>query len=288
MLRGSEKKEALTSLDRARQCYESQVEATQTEVNNLYLLRQKCSKTLMAHIKICVNDLTNMPKEFYKSWSEFKQAISIFDNTVEKLKAEYRNIHIEDASMAAAGVTTGLGVATGAGMAAFGSTATMAVATTFGTASSGAAISTLSGAAATNAALAWLGGGTLAAGGGGVAAGNALLALAGPIGIGIATLGLASGAIVARKKNGKVIEEAQVEGLHMQELTRKLSILECDVIGITSLISKHYHGAENIIGTLEKTAPTDFKSFNAVQKEMFNTLIAHIHELSKLINKKIH
>ena len=62
----------------------------------------------------------------------------------------------------------------------------MGVATTFGVASTGTAISTLSGAAATNAALAWLGGGALAAGGSGIAGGQALLAMAGPIGWAIA------------------------------------------------------------------------------------------------------
>jgi len=48
---------------------------------------------------------------------------------------------------------------------------TIAFATTFGTAGSGAAISSLSGAAASNAAFAWLGGGTVASGGGGMAVG---------------------------------------------------------------------------------------------------------------------
>ncbi len=66
----------------------------------------------------------------------------------------------------------------GAGIAVLGPTAAMAVATTFGTASTGTAIATLSGAAATNAALAWLGGGALAVGGGGMAAGKAFLAMA--------------------------------------------------------------------------------------------------------------
>lgn len=49
--------------------------------------------------------------------------------------------------------------------------ATSAAATTFGVASTGAAISGLSGAAAESAALAWLGGGAIAAGGGGMALG---------------------------------------------------------------------------------------------------------------------
>ncbi len=53
-----------------------------------------------------------------------------------------------------------------------------AVAYYFGTASTGAAISSLSGIAATNAALAWLGGGTIAAGGAGVAGGTAVLTAA--------------------------------------------------------------------------------------------------------------
>lgn len=54
-------------------------------------------------------------------------------------------------------------------------TAAMSLATTFGTASTGTAISSLSGVAATNAATAWLGGGALAAGGGGMAAGTVVL-----------------------------------------------------------------------------------------------------------------
>jgi hypothetical protein len=52
---------------------------------------------------------------------------------------------------------------------------TLALVGTFGTASTGTAISTLSGAAATKASLALLGGGSLATGGGGVAAGTLVL-----------------------------------------------------------------------------------------------------------------
>ncbi|WP_241680072.1 hypothetical protein [Serratia oryzae] len=120
-----------------------------------------------------------------------------------------------------------------------------------------------------------------------MAAGNALLALAGPVGIGIGVLSLAGGAIAARKKNGKAIEEAQVEELQTQELTSKLNILKYEVLGIASVISKHYQGVESIIDTLEKTAPTDVQSFDANQKEMLDTLITHMCELSQLINKKI-
>lgn len=61
----------------------------------------------------------------------------------------------------------------GAGGGALAGSGIMFLATTYGTASTGTAISSLSGAAATKAALAWLGGGTVASGGGGAAWGAA-------------------------------------------------------------------------------------------------------------------
>lgn len=67
------------------------------------------------------------------------------------------------------------GAAVGAAVGAAAAYGTFRAAISFGTASTGAAISGLSGAAATNAALALLGGGTLAAGGAGGAGGTMLL-----------------------------------------------------------------------------------------------------------------
>lgn len=67
------------------------------------------------------------------------------------------------------------GAAAGAAVGGAAAYGTFMAAVSFGTASTGAAISGLSGAAATNAALALLGGGTLAAGGAGVAGGTMLL-----------------------------------------------------------------------------------------------------------------
>ena len=96
------------------------------------------------------------------------------------------------------------GIGAGVAVAALGPTTAMGVATTFGVASTGTAISSLSGAAATNAALAWLGGGALTAGGGGMAAGSAFLALAGPVGwviAGVATL--TSGLMFWKSKSDK-------------------------------------------------------------------------------------
>ncbi|EPU3935832.1 hypothetical protein ACVWYD_002390 [Morganella morganii] len=280
MLRGSERKEALASLKSTTNCYEVQAKGTQDEITALFLLRQKCSKDLIARGENFVNRLANSPKEFDKSWSELKAEIAEFDNVVEKLEEEYRASHIGKGTAAA-------GIAVGAGVAAFAPTAALAVATTFGTASTGTAIATLSGAAATNAALAWLGGGALAAGGGGMSAGSALLALAGPIGWGIGAVGIAGGTLLARRKNGKIIEEAQQEERQIRAKTSELRVIERGTQELRMLTSGHYHGTEGIIDVLEKTAPQDYCRFNTHQKDQLGALINHINALSKLINKKI-
>ena len=79
------------------------------------------------------------------------------------------NMSDGDAARCFAAGTAGsvAGAAAGAGV--------VALATAYGTAGTGVAISSLSGAAANSAALAWLGGGTAAAGGGGTAVGAAVI-----------------------------------------------------------------------------------------------------------------
>lgn len=94
-----------------------------------------------------------------------------------------------------------VGAAAGGG-AAYG---TFMAAVSFGTASTGAAISGLSGVAASNAALAALGGGTLAAGGLGVAGGTLLLT--GMVATPVVLLAI-GGLFVARKRSRRQREEA--------------------------------------------------------------------------------
>lgn len=93
----------------------------------------------------------------------------------------YSDLKTANRQMAIGTASTGAGVALTYGA--------MWVATTYGTAGTGVAISSLSGAAATNAALAWLGGGTVASGGGGMTAGTLV------IGGGMVAAAVAVGAI---------------------------------------------------------------------------------------------
>lgn len=147
--------------------------------------------------------IRGIPSETAIKYEEAKKLSSSWKLQAERIEKEYDEFLAKNAMAGAAGGALGVGVA------AFGPTVAMGVATTFGVASTGTAISALGGAAATNAALAWLGGGALAAGGGGMAAGQALLALAGPIGwtIGIASLATCGIIFFVGRSRQKRLEE---------------------------------------------------------------------------------
>jgi len=165
------------------------------ENNGSAILRQReRALDLLENVESLINSIANHPKCFD---ADFKD-IQLYKKKFKDV-CEFATQELDAAKKSMAGV--GAGVAGGMAVASLAPSAAMWVATTFGTASTGTAISTLSGAAATNAALAWLGGGAVAAGGGGMTSGAAFLAMVGPVGwtIGGATL-LASITLFANKK----------------------------------------------------------------------------------------
>lgn len=142
--------------------------------------------------------IRNVPSDKKLQYEECKKIRLNWKQHAKKIDADYQAAAVKNAGALAVG--TGLGVT----VVTMGPTVAMGVATTFGVASTGTAISALSGAAATNAALAWLGGGALAVGGGGMAAGNAFLALAGPVGWATAGVSLvASGLLFWKSSDDK-------------------------------------------------------------------------------------
>ena len=200
MFYNNAKKEAIEKLKSAEKQYNSIAKIGNDLALDLYSVR-KSAALAIERIEQYVNSLANSPKEFQRDIAETMATIKEFREAV-KIEKENSSNNIKGGSAAAGGTIIG-GIIVGAGP-----TAAMAIATTFGTASTGTAISLLTGAAAQNAALAWLGGGALAAGGGGMAAGNALLALAGPIGWGIAGISIIGGGAFASVKNKKAAEQA--------------------------------------------------------------------------------
>ena len=173
--------------------------------------------------------IRNIPGEKRFQYEQLKKVQSNWKQQADKIEMDFKAATVKNVSGGAAGVSAGVAVAT------LGPTVAMGIATTFGVASTGTAISALSGAAATNAALAWLGGGALVVGGGGMAAGDALLALAGPVGWVIAGVAiLSSGLFVWKAKS----EKEQLENIFTLVSQRDTKSYELAVVELNERIAR--------------------------------------------------
>ncbi|GAB3570615.1 hypothetical protein [Spelaeicoccus albus] len=238
------------------------------------------SADLIELVELLVNSIANTPKSFETVFDE------IDVHKAQFLEAEeFARKDLEAARKSAAGAGTGF--TAGAAIASMAPTAAMWAATTFGSASTGAAISTLSGAAATNAALAWLGGGAIAAGGGGTAAGTALLALAGPIGwtVAGATL-LASIALFAKKKfeNREAKQKALTAVRQNAALVEGMDAQIADLLQrsafLRELLIKSYGEALELFGA-------DFAALTTPQQSRLAALVNNTKACAVLLSKRI-
>lgn len=185
--------------------------------------------TALNDIQELFDAIRNVPNDKKLEYEKLKNVRLNWKQQADKIEQDYKNAVAKNAGKGAAGVGVGIAVA------ALGPTAAMGIATTFGVASTGTAISALSGAAATNAALAWLGGGALAAGGGGMAAGNAFLALAGPVGWAIAGVALlGSGLLFWKAKSDK----ERLEDVFTLIANRDVKSYELAIVELNERISR--------------------------------------------------
>ena len=184
-----------SKLQTAQELAQAAVNETNEKIEELGRLTATLYSELSS-IQETFDAIRNVPSEKKFQYEELKQIRLSWKQQAEKIEEDYKGAVIKNAGAGAIGAGVGVAVVT------MGPTVAMGVATTFGVASTGTAISTLSGAAATKAALAWLGGGALAAGGGGIAAGEAFLALAGPFGWAIAGVALLASGIQMWKSLG--------------------------------------------------------------------------------------
>ena len=218
-------------------------------------------------LQLLFDTIRNVPNDKRLEYERLRKIRLSWKQQADKIEADYKNAVAKNAGKGAAGVGAGVAVA------ALGPTAAMGIATTFGVASTGTAISTLSGAAATNAALAWLGGGALAAGGGGMAAGNALLALAGPVGWAIAGVALLSSGILLWK--GKS-DKDRLEDIFTLISERDVKSYELAIVEMNERISRIADESQQLTNAIEQT-----KSFG-LDYEMMTE--AQQYELGAYVN----
>ena len=281
MLNGDLKKQALDRLEKSESKYQTLSRKIVIVSTALFELREFCSEKLIREVEDYFQSIANKPIEFDKEFAEYKARFTTFENMVHELRDRASNVEVT------AGSTAGAGIAGAVGVAMFAPTAAMAVATTFGVASTGTAISALSGAAATNAALAWLGGGALAAGGGGMAAGNAFLALSGPIGWAIGGATLVGSALFARHKNSQIAEEALRMAREIETYIAALNAADTELNQLISQTREHKQGIESILVKLSGFTQKDFKLMGQDQIDLIIALKNNVESLSKLIQKKV-
>lgn len=195
--RKERKAESKNKLEQAQATAECAVQETNEKMEKLGTQANELFEVLTT-IQVIFDLIRNVPSDKELELAELKTVRLNWKNQVNQIEKDYQMAVTKGAGVGALG--TGAGVA----VAALGPAVAMGIATSFGVASTGTAISALSGAAATNAALAWLGGGALAAGGGGMVVGNLLLALTGPVGWGVAGVAILSGgSLFLRAQNEK-------------------------------------------------------------------------------------
>ncbi len=247
--------------------------------NKLFTKRQE-SVELIEDIEKLINSIAKTPKEFDTDLDEISVHKEEFKNTIQFAEEQHKSLKNSI-------VKTGVGATAGAAVAALGPSAAMWVATTFGTASTGTAISALSGVAAENAALAWLGGGAVAAGGSGAAGGQALLALAGPIGIGIAASSLLISVLVFYKKYKKMKENKRQEIVRIKNCTAALKDVNVRIDALYNEIDPMFSRIQESLSLCNNLKNGDYLEFSEEQKLSLAALINNSKSLASLLNTVI-
>ena len=277
----STRKEAIAALTKAVRRHEMVRRSTIRASELLFEQRTRAASEVVERGEAYVNRLANSPKEFDRTIAEYRVEAGRFDDDVERLRRTATHSTRVGSATRAAGALAGVGVA------ALGPSAALAVATTFGTASTGAAISALSGAAATNAALAWLGGGALAVGGGGMAAGNALLALAGPVGLTVAGFAFVGSAVYLHARNRKCVDEANAKRAEVEAETHELTDAVERIDSLANLIGKFTDGCLTDLAWFTEHAPVDYRGFDDHHKKRLAALINNIGTLARLLREQV-
>jgi phage-related tail protein len=281
MLNFGVRREAVQKLEDAVKQHKDTRKRVENASVELLKQRQRAAGEVIETVESFVNELANSPKELKKTVAEYRVKTNRFEDTVREFESETVKVQTVGSVAATTGGIAGVAVAT------FGPTAAMAVATTFGTASTGTAISALSGAAATNAALAWLGGGALAAGGGGMAAGNALLAMAGPIGWTIGGVAIVGTGAFVHYRNGKIAQGATEARVSVEGEVLSLRVAEREIGELRDETCRNSEACLSDLQWLKANVPNDYWSFSIQDKERLGTLINHIRSLGELISKEV-
>lgn len=276
------KKEALKIYEQTLQRYNSSYKRMGESCENLYRIRGE-SVSFIKFVQRVINSIANTPKEFETELGKIGKELIKFSETEEYAQEAFH-------ASVKAGVNIVGGAAAGLGVASMAPTALMGIATTFGTASTGTAISALSGAAAQKAAKAWIGrtfAKFVVTKGAGMAAGEAVLALAGPIGWGITAASTGISLISLSNKNKELADAAVDEA---KEISKAREVLDETTEKIEALRAK----TDLLYRDMNKQRPKiagymnlDYSSLDTESQYFLGALVNNTYSLSVLLNETI-
>lgn len=222
--------------------------------------------------------------------NELKHKTTEMELEVEKIKVEYKRydtflLEVQTEIANNEKMMTAVETLTiGAASLKMTSTTAAAIATTFRTVSSGAA---LSGGLAANASMAWLGGGAFVAGGG-LAVGGGLMGLAGPVGW---TL-LIAASVFQNGKNKKLGREALEKASLLQKERVLLRGNETEILALNELTVQNRVGLNRLLNEIEPSIERygwDMRKIEQDQEllERIGVLLNTLQSASELLNKKV-
>lgn len=282
MFNNNLKKEALKIHEKTLADYNASYGIMGKSCELLYEIRGK-SVELIKLVQEVVNSIANTPKQFDTELGKIGKELTKFKETEQYAKEAY------DASLKA-GVNIVGGTTAGIGIASMAPTALMSIATTFGTASTGTAISALSGAAAQKAAMAWIGrtfAGFAVKEGAGMAAGQAFLALAGPIGWGITAASTGISLISLTNKNKDVAEKAVKEAKEIAKAREALDETTEKINALKTKTDRLFDDMNREKSKIMSFMNLDYLSLREEDKLFLGTLVNHTLSLSQLLNETI-
>lgn len=275
MFHALEKEHAENAVDQALKQYRESCDRVVKHSDELYSMRKVSVKTIQScneylqELKNCTMDIARKEKEIRKEYQTFEKEREKAEKLTQKKDGKIMDKALD------------VGAAAGAGASMFGADALIAMATTFGTTTTGTVIGTLHGAAATNAILAWLGGSA------GVAGGSALISLISPIG-----LGLCAACLIA--KGAKVGWDNKHQAERSEKNTKKLmeskKAMDCADKEMISLIrrtkAQNKMTADNL-AAVKKIRKNDYQQFSRADAEKLLILLNNAQTLSEMLTVNV-
>lgn len=276
------KKEALKIHKYTVDKYNKSYEAMTAQCEELYKIRENSVK-LITDITQVINSIANTSKSFETQFGSVGDELAEFKKT-EQYAAEAYKASVK------AGRNIVEGAAAGIGIAALAPNVLMSIATTFGTASTGTAISALSGAAAQKAAVAWIGR-TFASfaikKGAGIAVGKTVLALAGPIGWSVTALTISGAAVSLSRKNKKFADSATEEAKCIEKAREGLDESTCTIKALKEKTILLFNDIDKQKERIISFTNSDYESLDDDNRYFLGTVVNNTLSLSALLNETV-